>query len=143
MSIASTLTALCEMLRDSTGAEVVLGRPQDSPAAIYVWPWRLENNPYRRNEPVSGRSPGNPPPVAPAANVQFLVVAAPALTTESLSRLDKVRQALLDNAVLNVDGAQARVVPDDLDAEELKSLFRAAGIPLTLCVGAKVEIVGR
>lgn len=143
MPIASTLNAICDLLRDGTGADVVLGRPQDSPSAIYVWPWRLEDNPYRRNEPAPGASRGNLPQAPLDANVHFLVVVSPALTNEGLSRLEKARQALHDNPVLNVDGVPAGVVPGELDTGQLVSIFRAAGIPLTICVGAVARIPGR
>lgn len=118
----------------------MLGRPQDSTSAIYIWPWRLDEV----REPASRPSPANPSESgahqAPAQNLHFLVLATPALTIEGLSRLDQARQVILGNPVLTSDGVNVQVVlANELDVEQLTSVFQASGIPLTLCLSGVIR----
>lgn len=136
MSIASALTALCEMLRAQTGVDVILGRPEGSTSTIYIWPWGLDEVVAIRNRP----SPVNPGesrvPQTSAQNIHFLVMATPALTTEGLSLLAQARQTIGANPVLRIGGVDVQVLREELDVELLTSLFQSSGIPLTLCLSA-------
>ena len=139
MSIPSTLTALCDMLRTHTGFNVVLGRPEDSTSTIYVWPWFLEEAPESHNLPPAVVPNEIRVPQSSSQNIHFLVIATPALTIEGMSRLAQARQAILENPVLNIGGVSVQVMTSNLEAETLASVFQAAGIPLTICVSAMVR----
>jgi hypothetical protein len=139
MSIPSTLTALCDMLRAHTGVNVVLGRPEDSTSTIYVWPWLLEEAPESHNLPPAVVPNEIRVPQSSRQNIHFLVIATPALTIEGLSRLAQARQAILENPVLNIGEVSVQVMTSNLEAETLASVFQAAGIPLTICVSAMVR----
>ena len=135
MSIASALTDLCDILRTNTNADVILGRPEDSTSAIYIWPWRLDVV----REPASRPSPASPGESGahqtPAQNLHFLVLATPALNIEGLSRLDQARQVILGNPVLTSGGVNVQLVLENaLDVEQLTSVFLASEISLTLCL---------
>jgi hypothetical protein len=139
MTIESGLAVLCEMLRAQTGVEVFLSRPDDAVAGIYVWPWRLWEEPIHRNlpEPVS-------PAIevahrASAPNVDFLVLVRPALTLDGLSSLSEARQAMLDNPILTVDGTAANLTLDPMPPGVLLNIFSAAAIPLTVCLSATLR----
>ncbi|MEW5966588.1 MAG: hypothetical protein AB1720_06255 [Pseudomonadota bacterium] len=135
MSLPRTLNAFCEMLRNQTGARVVLGRPDTCPtpgddASLCVWPWKLEADPAIRNAPPA--RPGRPE--AAAHEIHFLVLATPALTTDGLAKLDAARKAMRDYAMLAVDGQTVQVVASPLPNEMLAAVFTAAAMPLTLCL---------
>jgi hypothetical protein len=139
MTIASALAALCNMLRAKTGVEVILGRPDDAVAGIYVWPWRLWESPDLRNlpEPIGPATDSSHQAAAP--NVDFLVLVRPALTVDGLTRLSEARQAMLDNPILNVDGTAAHLALSPIPADLLSSIFSAGSIPLTVCLSATLR----
>jgi hypothetical protein len=139
MSIPATLSALCEMLHARTGVNVILGRPDEATSGLYVWPWLLEEDSHARNLSPAIGGGANSARQPPSQNIHFLVIAAPALTAEGLSRLDQARQALWDNPVLTVEGVTVRVTISTLETEQLAAVFQAAGIPLTLCLSATVR----
>lgn len=136
MTLASALTALCDMLRAQTGAEVVLGLPDDEVPGIYVWPWRLEEDSRSRNAPPRINPAGARGPAPSATKVHFLVLVRPALTVDGLSQLDKARQAILDQPILALAGENVHIALSPLAVDQLTALFTAASLPLTICVSA-------
>jgi hypothetical protein len=125
------------MLREQTGADVILGRPEDMKSAIYVWPWRLYEDWVHRPRPVrTDPATATLEPRAPAPSVDFLVLDWPALTFDGLSRLDEARRAIYDHPILKVGDDALHVSITTLSLDQLSSLFSAARIPLTVCVSA-------
>jgi hypothetical protein len=139
MNLSSSLTAVCDLLRSQTGAEVFLGVPDEAAPGIYVWPWRLdEKQAFKGMFPTRNLDPAQvPPPSGMVAH--FMVMARPALAVEAMAQLEAARAALLDQSVLTVDGETARVVFETLDSITLAAVFSAAAIPLSICLCATVE----
>jgi hypothetical protein len=71
MTLASALSAPCDMLSTQTGEQVILGCPYDGVAGIYVWPWRLEENISSRKVPLRTNPEGIRKLEATAQNVYF------------------------------------------------------------------------
>jgi hypothetical protein len=140
ITIVSALEALCDMLRAKIGGEVIIGRPDDAVAGIYVWPWKLDENRSFRNL--------RPDIIDPATksshqtfslNIYFLMLVRPALTSDGLSRLGDIHQAMFNNPILSVDGTSVALIHYELSTDQLASIFSAASIPLTVCLSAKLQ----
>lgn len=134
MDIASSLTALCDMLRSQTGTQVILGFPDDTEPGIYVWPCLL-----KENTGIRYRSPGTYPQGAkvrhvPDMDVYALIMVRPALTLDGLSKLEAVRHALINQPILDVAGKIIHIMICHLDIPTLSALFTAASLPLTICL---------
>jgi hypothetical protein len=141
MTLASTLAALCDMLRARTGAPVVLGYPDEAIPGIYVWPWKLEEHASHKSSPRSKDPAVTGARETPARNVHFLLLVRPALTADGLLLLDTARQALYDQPILDIAGRKARIQFSPLTQGDLIALFTAASLPVTLCLSAElVEI---
>ena len=139
MMLASALTAFCDTLRTQTGAQVILGRPNDRARGIYVWPWRLEENVSPRVAPPRTNPDGSGTLEASAMNIHFLVLVRPPLTSDGLSKLDAVRQAILDHPILDVAEKRAQIIFSPLAHHDLAALFTAASLPLTICLSATLR----
>lgn len=139
MSLSTTLTSLCDLLRAHTGAPVALGRPDDKTSGIHVWPWCLEEDASFRNVRPASRAGGIPAPSPPAQSVHMLIFATPPLTPAALARLEQAGKVIRDHPVLDVEGVDARMALSNPGAEVLAEVFQAAGIPLTLCVSIQVR----
>lgn len=139
MKLSASLTAVCDLLRSQTGALVFLGVPDDAAPGLYVWPWRLdEKHAFKGMFPTRNLDPAQVP--APSGIlVHFLVMARPALAPDTMAQLEAARAALLDQAVLSVNGEMARVVFETLDSTTLAAVFSAASIPLSICLCATIE----
>lgn len=136
MTLAASLTALCDLLRTNTGAEVFLGEPDDESPGIYVWPWRIEDQPRARNLPGVGA-----PTLRPGATVRLLILVRPALSVEGLSRLDAARAAIDANPVIDLPGTRIGIMFERIGDDDLARVFLAASIPLTICVAARLTAV--
>jgi hypothetical protein len=141
MTFFSSLMALCEMIGSQTGAEVILGLPDEEGPGIYVWPWRLDEKPEFKNMTPGTNSGLEKPTVNSVVIVHFLVLVRPSLTVDGLSQLEATRQAIFDHPVLDVAGNRVRLFFEHLDPQTLTALFTAASIPLTICLSAAIESV--
>jgi len=141
MTLFSSLTALCEMIGSQTGAQVILGLPDEEGPGIYVWPWRLDEKPEFKNMIPGTNSGLEKPAVNSVVIVHFLVLVRPPLTVDGLSQLEATRQAILDHPVLDIAGNRIRLFFEHLDTQMLTALFTAASIPLTICLSAAIESV--
>jgi hypothetical protein len=136
MTLASALTALCDLVRTRTGAEVILGFPDDGVPGVYVWPWRLEEDVRDRNAPPRVNPDGTRAQAASTRSVHFLVLVRPALTADGLAKLDEARQAIIDHPILDLAGEKVHIALSPLAVDRLTALFTAASLPLTICVSA-------
>lgn len=127
------------MIGSQTGAQVILGLPDEEGPGIYVWPWRLDEKPEFKNMTPDPKSGLEKPPVNSVVIVHFLVLVRPSLTADGLSQLEATRQAILDHPVLDVAGNRVRLFFEHLDPQTLTALFTAASIPLTICLSAAIE----
>ena len=137
MTIATAITAFCDMLHASTGVDTTIGHPSSEQQGIVVWPWRLEENTTARNQFTPGHTNRST-----ALNVHALVLVRPALTTDGLSQLDAVYQAIEGNAVLASGATHMTVVSAPLSPEVLTSLFLSAAAPLSICVSVLLRVAG-
>lgn len=142
MSLVPALTALCESLGTQTGAQVTLGRPEDHPAGIYVWPWRIDEDAVPRNVPPRRVPEGGMSARHAALIVHALVLVRPATTPGGLALLETARQAIHDQPVLNVSGKRVQILFEPLSHSELAALFRAAELPLTVCLSVVLRTLG-
>ncbi|MCU0560262.1 MAG: DUF4255 domain-containing protein [Desulfobacterales bacterium] len=139
VAIESAVASLCEMLSAKIGVEVHLGRPEGGKPGIFVWPWKIDENPGFSNRPeplpaaeVSGRQASTPV-------IHFFVQAEPPFTLESLSLLSRARGALVETPILKADGAEVQVMLNPLPADLLARVFSASSIPLTLCLSGTLS----
>ena len=135
MAIVSSLTAFCDMLRSQTGSEVILGSPDDTVPAIYVWPWLLKENRFLR----SSHSNANPDEIGRKIplpiDIHVLIFVRPALTIDGLSKLEAVRQTIRDRPILDIsEELYANILIDNMDGSTLSALFSAASLPFTICL---------
>ncbi|MBV5341434.1 MAG: hypothetical protein J0665_18080 [Deltaproteobacteria bacterium] len=136
MSIEIAFKAVCDILRAKIKDEVILGRPDDKFPGVYVWPWRLWEDPQVKNILPPKVGTISSPKFTSFFNVKFIIFISPALTNGGLSKLIEARQALEDNPVIKVAEFTARIDIDNLSDESLSEIFSAAGIPLTICLNA-------
>jgi len=139
VTVATALAAVRDMLAAQTGDQVILARPDDTLAAIYVWPWFVQEDPRLRQSSAPANSPGGIALTPASASVQLLVLVWPALTSDGLTRLDAARQAILDHPILHVAGRNVQPVMNSLSAADLAAIFVAASLPLTICLSATVR----
>ncbi len=137
MTIATALTAFCDMLHASTGLDAVIGHPASEQQGLVVWPWRLEENATARNQFTPGHARRSA-----ALNVHALVLVRPALTNDGLSQLDAVYQAIDESGVLASGATRLSVVSAPLSPEVLTSLFLSATAPLSICVSVLLRVAG-
>ncbi|MBI5550418.1 MAG: hypothetical protein HY911_02850 [Desulfobacterales bacterium] len=139
MTLANSLTALCDMLQSQTKARVVLGLPDKAVPGIYVWPFQMTENQHVKNirDHLTPHVAKAPP--SSSLIVHVLVVVNPAYTDEGLALLEASRKAILDQPVMTIDGKAVRILPAPLEIAELTALFTAATIPLTICLSARME----
>jgi len=143
MTIETLLKTVCEMLQRHTSATVFLGPPTSNTTGIFVWPWKINENPMSRNTlPQGAARDVERRPNLPTLDVHFLVVVQPTFSEEGISILDLVYRVVLDDAVIAIDTGQARLVIEVLSNEELTSLFLSAGLPVTACVCMQATIIG-
>jgi hypothetical protein len=135
MTLVTFFRIVCDRLHQRTNVPVSLGLPAAGSTGLFVWPWKLAENPAYRNRPTPGpigrpgRSP-DPPPL----DVHFLVLARPAETAEGLSLLMNARRAIHETSLVVEGEARAQLAIESLSTEELTALFSAAATPLTICL---------
>src|SRR6185369_9649958 len=133
MPLFTRLTALCQTLATQTTVPIRIGRPDDA-TALFVWPWRLEEDARVRNAPLP-RLPGDDSKLhTPAPVIHFLVLSTTTLDDTTISGLEAARLALLETPVFEAGNGRVVVAPAPLSANELTDLFTAAAIPLRLCL---------
>lgn len=142
MILVPALTALCDSLATQTGAQVSLGRPeQEAGGTIYVWPWKLEEQTVARNAVPRAGLLDKTASGADAMIVHVLVLMRPAATPEGLALLEMARQAVLDQPIVDVAGRRTQIRLESLSHVDLTGLFNAAGLPLSVCLAATVQMV--
>lgn len=140
MPIATALSSLCELLQTASGAEVRLGRPDQSDAPLLVWPWRIQELPVLRNQPLRGAAEGRRAPPAAQQEIHALVFAGDALTIEGLQRLSRARQAVREQPVRQAGSYRVLLGIEDLPVESLTAVFGAAQLPLVPCLGLLLRV---
>jgi len=143
MSLELALNAVCDLLRAHvTQLPVVLGRPDAQPEpALCVWPWRMsESASARQFLPMTTRDTFRSTPSVPL-NIQFMLLATPALAPAGLQALDAARRALAEHPVLNADTGALQVTSESLSMEELAGIFLSAHLPLGLCAAFALRSV--
>lgn len=141
MPLATALDSLSELLRKHTGAEVEIARPDQSDAAIVIWPWRVsesELTALRNTAPRSAEGRRAAPTVQ--HEIRALVFANPPLTADGLALLAKLRQALRAHPLRQAGEFRIMISFDDLPVELLASVFGAAQLPLAPCAGIALRI---
>ena len=139
MVIKLAIETFCEMLRDNIEGEIILGRPDDMMLGVYVWPWRLTEDPNFRNrlEPTIEKTITSS---EQGIIINIIIFVTPAITTEGISKLEKIRQVILKKPVLNIEGTTIRIIPSFLSSEDLTNILSAAYIPLRICLGVELRM---
>ena len=133
MPLFTRLTALRDVLEKHAGLPVRISRPDETPA-LFIWPWRLEEDSRVRNSPLP-RLPGDDPLVrVPAPVIHFLVLTTTSLDDASIAALETARTALLETPIFAAGNGRVSVAPATLNTTELTDLFTAAAVPLRLCL---------
>lgn len=127
MPLFTRLTALCQVLAKHAPLPVRISRPDDAPA-LYIWPWRIEEDTRVR----SSRLPGDDPLLRVPPVIHFLVLSSTSLDEETIGAIEAARLALLETPVFEAGSGRVSVVPSTMTSGELTSLFTAAAIPLRL-----------
>lgn len=141
MNLSTQLSALCDFLRTQTTGNVLLGHPDAAKPALYIWPWKLTEQPMLR-VPVRQHN-GVISPQHPLLITHFLVVVLPTLSTDGLLRLEAARKAMLDHPILNYAGGSSAITMNAIPDETLASLFASLALPISLCLSATLMDQGQ
>jgi hypothetical protein len=140
MTLADLFVAVCDLLQRRTGAQVILGLPGESDSGVFVWPWRLAQNPNVRNAPQhTGRPDGPGQAKTSYRDVYFLVVVRPALTPEGLALLDAVQCVIAQEAALCIGDESVLLLLDTPAVSDLTQVFLAASLPLSICLSVVAQ----
>lgn len=137
MSTGAALDAFIQLLATKTGLKVAVGRP-DNGAGVFVWPWRITENTDLKNRSLSPGSESSLPPRRLSHNIHILIYVRPELTPDGLTGLDRVERTIAENPVFltHEDQTPVQVGINEISTEELTAIHLAAGVQLSLCLGA-------
>jgi hypothetical protein len=140
MTLADLFVAVCDLLQRRTGAQVILGLPGESDSGVFVWPWRLAQNPNVRNAPQHNGRPDGPGQAKTSyRDVYFLIVVRPALTPAGLALLDAAQCAIAQEPALCIGEESVQLLLDTPATNDLAQVFLAAHIPLSICLSVVVR----
>ena len=137
MSTGAALDAFIQLLAATTGLKVAVGRPEAG-AGVFVWPWRITENTYLKNRSLPTGSESSQAQRRLSHNIHILIYVRPELTPDGLTGLDSVQRAIAANPVFHMNAGQTPVQlgVNEIPTEELTAIHLAAGVPLSLCLGA-------
>jgi hypothetical protein len=134
-SVSLTIKALCDMLIEHSGLQVMLGTPNDPllDASAVLWIWALqESSTFNYN-------PSAEAPASPTQDVYFMLLVNPNLSFEQIDQLERLRLAMIENPVLCVAEKRVQVLLNPLTTNELSDLFLAAQTPLRVGISALIR----
>jgi len=140
MTTAQLMKKICEKLQKRTNTSVFLGPAVSDSYGLFVWPWRLVENPFHKNS-----TPLRATQEIETDHTQFIsftvhflvVVSEPRYSVQGLSLLDDVHQFIIETPAITLDHSVARVSLDPLSTDDLTSLFQSANLPVTACVSVE------
>jgi hypothetical protein len=138
MMIANSLSAFCDILSSQTGAKVILGSPKNTKHGIYVWPWGIQECPFKNN--IKRISDENAD-IIQACKLNLLVMVRPSLTLEGIKKLELAREAVREHPIIERPGMKIHCTLNSIPLYELIKVFIAASIPLTLCLAVELQII--
>jgi hypothetical protein len=141
MPTGAALDAFIQLLATKTGLKVAVGRPEAG-AGVFVWPWRItENTNLKNHKPPPGSELSLSPRVL-SHNIHILIYVRPELTPDELTGLDSVQRAIAENPIFLTNGGQTQVqlVSNEIPDEVLTAIHLAAGVQLSLCLGAILRL---
>ena len=142
MTASLHLIALRDLLSAETGQAVAIGPPTDEGRGLCLWSWKLDLLVSQRNTPPA--PPGDPRESQPSdllMSVHFLLFPLGGSDVERLDALDVAGRVIQANPVLGATDSRGRVLIETISTTELTAIFVAAGLPLRLCLGYRLESV--
>jgi hypothetical protein len=136
MPLANLFIAACDLLQRRTGAQVTLGLPGESDSGVFVWPWRIAQNPTEKNAPLHSHQPDTSGQEKTSyRDVHFLVIVRPALTPAGLALLDAAQCAIAQEPAICIGDESVLLLLDTPAISDLTQVFLAASLPLSICLG--------
>lgn len=132
------LPEVAALLGTATALPVRIAPPSPGGDAVFVWPWRATLDQTTR---FSG--PGGPSVVRGPVPVQieFLLVAQQADSTQALSTLIACGRVLEASPVVRASGSEGRVLATVLSHTELCGVFLASELRLQPCLTYSLTVV--
>lgn len=132
------LPEVAALLGTATALPVRVAPPSAGSDAVFVWPWRATfDQASRFSGPGGPRVVRGPVPV----QIEFLLVAWQADSTQALSTLLACGRALEASPVVRSSGSEGRVIATVLTHTELCSVFLASELRLQPCLTYSLTIV--
>jgi hypothetical protein len=136
--VQTLLPEVAALLGAATALPVRIAPPSAGGDVVFLWPWRAN---FDQTSKFSG--PGGPSVVRGSAPIQieFLLVAQQADSTQAVSTLIVCGRALEANPVVRSNGNEGRITATVLSYTELCGLFLASQLPLQPCLTYLLSIV--
>jgi hypothetical protein len=122
-----TILAFRDLLVTSTSGTVeVVSLPNNRPikAALYLWPWRIEEEISSQNLPPKPQGT----PILPGLKVSCLALAV------DIQRLEVIRTVVFQNPVLGAPPQRVTIQSDPLEPLLLMNIFLAAKLQPRPCL---------